>query len=202
MFHRLTAYPINAAEQEKYYITNVLKKPQHVNVCQFVCQVEQLNAYIAQMPCFYYSPNANASTKPENYPFLEAELGAHVLRMCPLAWQDKYNLDQKGMMPLDMRIFSLCWKLVNAYVPMRRASQMRNPRSLPSMERKGKNGQVLILRSAFPRKSNLKRIATCVRNMGVHIPLTQLVNVVSMRKMELKNLVSVPLRKAVRKTIP
>jgi hypothetical protein len=64
MFHLLTAFPINAAEQEKYYITNVLKKPQRINVCQFVRQVEQLNAYIAQMPCFYYSPNANASTKP------------------------------------------------------------------------------------------------------------------------------------------
>ncbi len=36
MFYLLTAFPINAAEQEKYYITNVLKKPQHVNVRQFV----------------------------------------------------------------------------------------------------------------------------------------------------------------------
>jgi hypothetical protein len=52
MFHLLTAFPINVAEQEKYYVTNVLKKPQHINICQFVCRVEQLNAYIAQMPCF------------------------------------------------------------------------------------------------------------------------------------------------------
>jgi hypothetical protein len=69
MFHLLTAFPINAAEQEKYYITNVLKKPQRINVRWFVRQVEQLNAYIAQMPCFYYSPQANASTKLENFPF-------------------------------------------------------------------------------------------------------------------------------------
>ncbi len=87
MFHLLTAFPINAAEQKKYYITNVLKKPQR-NIPQFVRRVEQLNAYIAQMPCFYYSPNANASTKLESVPFTEADLGAHVLRMCPLAWQD------------------------------------------------------------------------------------------------------------------
>jgi hypothetical protein len=86
MFHLLTAFPINAAEQEKYYISNVLKKPQRVNVCQFVRRVEQLNAYIAQMPCFYYSPNANASTKPEIIPFMEAELGSHVLRICPIQW--------------------------------------------------------------------------------------------------------------------
>ncbi len=32
MFHLLTTFPINAAEQEKHYITNVLKKPQRVNV--------------------------------------------------------------------------------------------------------------------------------------------------------------------------
>jgi hypothetical protein len=88
MFHLLTAFLINGAEQEKYYIANVLVKPQRINVRQFVRRVEQLNAYIAQMLCFYYSPNANASTKPKNVPFTEAELGAHVLRMCPLPWQD------------------------------------------------------------------------------------------------------------------
>ncbi len=55
------------------------------------------------MPCFYYSPNANASTKPKNVPFTEAELGAHVLRMCPLPWQDQYNLNEQGMTPMDMR---------------------------------------------------------------------------------------------------
>jgi hypothetical protein len=47
MFHLLTAFPINAAEQEKYYISNVIKKPQRINVRQFVHCVEQLNAYIA-----------------------------------------------------------------------------------------------------------------------------------------------------------
>jgi hypothetical protein len=102
MFHLLTAFPINVAEQEKYYISNVLKKSQCVNVRQFVRRVEQLNTYIAQMPCFYYSPHANASTKLKNVPFMEAELGAHVLHMCPLPWQDQYNMNKKGMMPMDM----------------------------------------------------------------------------------------------------
>jgi hypothetical protein len=104
MFHLLTAFPINAAEQEKYYILDVLKKPQRVNVHQFVRPVEQLNTYIAQMPCFFYSPNANASTKPENVLFTEAELGAHVLHMCPIQWQDQYNLNEKGMTPIDMHL--------------------------------------------------------------------------------------------------
>jgi hypothetical protein len=57
---------------------------------------------------FYYSPNANASTKPKNIPFTEAELGAHVLHMCPLQWQDQYNINEKGMTPMDVRLL-LTW---------------------------------------------------------------------------------------------
>jgi hypothetical protein len=35
---------------------------------------------------------------------MEAELGAHVLLMCPLQWQDQYNMNKKGMTPMDMRL--------------------------------------------------------------------------------------------------
>jgi hypothetical protein len=52
MFHLLTVFPKNAAEQEKYYLSNVLKKPQSVGIRQFVQRLEQLNAYIAQLPCW------------------------------------------------------------------------------------------------------------------------------------------------------
>jgi hypothetical protein len=55
------------------------------------------------MPCFYYSPNANARTKLENVPFMEAELGSHVLHMCPIQWQDS-TISKKGMTPMDMRL--------------------------------------------------------------------------------------------------
>jgi hypothetical protein len=57
MFHLLTVFPNNTAEQEKYYLSNVLKKPQRVGVHQFVQCVEQLNAYVVQLPCWYYSPS-------------------------------------------------------------------------------------------------------------------------------------------------
>ncbi len=92
LFHLLTMFTINVAEQEKYYITNVLNKPQRVNVRQFVWRVEMLIAYIVQMPCFYNSPSFNTTNKPKNVPFTEGELGSHVLRMCPIQWQDQYNL--------------------------------------------------------------------------------------------------------------
>jgi hypothetical protein len=51
MFHLLTVFPNNAAEQEKYYLSNMLKKPQRVGVHQFGQHVEQLNAYVLQLPC-------------------------------------------------------------------------------------------------------------------------------------------------------
>jgi hypothetical protein len=46
MFHLLSVFSNNAAEQEKYYLSNVLKKPQRAGVPQFVQCIEQLNAYV------------------------------------------------------------------------------------------------------------------------------------------------------------
>jgi hypothetical protein len=82
---------------------------------------------------------------------------------------------------------------------------LRNPTSLPTKARKGRNALVPILRSGFPRKSalsSLRSIANYARSMGVHIPHTTHVNVIGFRRTEQKNLVSVPLRKVERKTIP
>jgi hypothetical protein len=79
MFHHLTVFPNNVAEQERYYITNVLKQPQRVSIRQFVQRVEQLNSYISQLPCWYYSPSVNANTIPMNVPFAEADLLSHIL---------------------------------------------------------------------------------------------------------------------------
>jgi hypothetical protein len=81
-FNLLAMFPNNAAEQERYKITNILRKPQHGSVCQFVQHVEQLNSNIAQLPCWFYSPSAKPSTISMNVPFAEADLASHVLWMC------------------------------------------------------------------------------------------------------------------------
>jgi len=91
MFHLLTVFPNNVAEQERYYIMNVLKKPQCVSIHQFVQHVEQLNSYISQLPCWYYSPNVKIMTFPMNVSFAKADLASHVLQMCPYTWQDQYK---------------------------------------------------------------------------------------------------------------
>jgi hypothetical protein len=96
MFHLLTAFPNNAAEQKRYYISNMLKKPQRVSVHQFVQCMEQLNAYIAQLPFWFYSPSVKPGMTPANVPFTKADLASHVLWMCLLMWQDKFNLHGLG----------------------------------------------------------------------------------------------------------
>jgi hypothetical protein len=86
MFHLLTIFPINAAEQEKYYITNVLKKPQDVNVCQFICQAEQLNAYITQMPCFFLSPKRMLRTEHSSPPSSPISTCPKLDDLLPITW--------------------------------------------------------------------------------------------------------------------
>ncbi len=112
MFHLLTVFPNNAAEQEKYYLSNVLKKPHRVGICQLVQRVEQLNAYVAQLPCWYYSPSYNAGMTPAYVPFTEAYLASHFLRMCPHQWQDQYNLQERSMTPMDMRSLQASLKAI------------------------------------------------------------------------------------------
>ncbi len=131
MFHLLIMFPNNAAEQERYYITNVLKKPQRVSIHQFVQRVEQLNSFILQLPCWYYSPSIKANMIPMNVPFAEADLASHVLRMCPYAWQDQYNLHEKGGTPVDM-----CSLLQSLEAIERVCGQERSEKSNPSRDEK------------------------------------------------------------------
>jgi hypothetical protein len=112
MFYLLTVFPKHAAEQEKYYLSNVLKKPQRVDLRQFVQCVEQLNANIAQLPCCYYSPSYNAGMMPTNVPFSEADPASHDPQMCLHQWQDYCNLQEKGMTPMDMRSLQASLKAI------------------------------------------------------------------------------------------
>jgi hypothetical protein len=85
------------------------------------------------MPCFYYNPNANASTKPENVPFTEAELGSHVLRMCPLQRQDEYNMNKKGMMPMAMHLLLTSLEVIEHVCTYEKGKP--DPRNLPTRTR-------------------------------------------------------------------
>jgi hypothetical protein len=171
MFHLLTAFPINAAEQEKYYISNVLKKPQCINVCQFIHCVEQLIAYISQMPYFYYSPNPNASTKPESVPFTEAELGAHVLHMCSIQWQDQYNMNEKGMTPMDMRLLLTSLEAIECFCTYEKGELDSYKKSAKSSNKskKGKKCPGTNCLARVPKKVRFEEHCNlCKKHGGTH----------------------------------
>ena len=91
---------------------NVLKKPHHVSIRQIMQHVEQLNSYISQLPCWYYSPSAKAGMIPMNVAFPEADLASRVLRMCPHTWQDQFNLHKKGLNPMNMHSLLQCLEVI------------------------------------------------------------------------------------------
>lgn len=92
-FHLLTVFRTDAAERQKIYISNTLKKPQRVQVRYFFQRVEQLNGYLRHLPCLYNSPYASPVTSSV-MPFDDAELANLLLRMCPDTWQNSYDLTQ------------------------------------------------------------------------------------------------------------
>ena len=99
MFH------FDVGEALKYYITNMLKKPNWVLIHHFFVQVEQLNSYLETLPCLYYSPKANQATK-KVLPLDDVDLATHLLCMCPIKWQTQYNLT-KNMTPVSTRALLL-----------------------------------------------------------------------------------------------
>ena len=94
MFHLQLVFKNDAGETLKYYITNTLRKPNRVPISQFLVRVEQLNSYLDNLPCLYFSASANQATKIIK-PLDNSDLATHLLRMCPAKWQTQYDLTEK-----------------------------------------------------------------------------------------------------------
>jgi hypothetical protein len=51
IFHLLAVFRNDAAETQRYYISNGLKKPNQVPIRQFIQHMQQLNAFLNLLPC-------------------------------------------------------------------------------------------------------------------------------------------------------
>ena len=89
-FHLLTVFPLDTAEQERYYINVHLKKHTRVLIRHFVARILQLNSYLGTLPGVYDSPKAIGKTK-RTTPFDEVDLAQLILKMCPMEWQNQPN---------------------------------------------------------------------------------------------------------------
>jgi hypothetical protein len=90
--HKLTIFPADAAEKQRYYIQQTTKKPQRVTVRQFVSPMGVLNDYLAYLPTVFDLLMAVAGTKKMNVPFDEADLAGIVLNLVPSSWVNHYNM--------------------------------------------------------------------------------------------------------------
>ncbi len=99
--HLQTVFRTDAAEQERFYISNGLKKPNRVPIRDFVQRIQRLNGYVELLPCLFYSSKAAKSTKVCG-PFDDADLASHILRMVPRNWQDQYELSG-ALVPQSVR---------------------------------------------------------------------------------------------------
>lgn len=84
--HLLMLFSHDAAEAQRYYISNGLKKPNRVHIRQFMQHDQQLNGYFNLLLCFFNSNCAVKLTKRVG-PFVDANLVSHILHKCPRTWQ-------------------------------------------------------------------------------------------------------------------
>jgi hypothetical protein len=117
------------------------------------------------MPCFYYSPHANASTNPKNIPFTEAELGAHVLCMCPLQWQDQHNMNKKGMMLMDMHSLLTLLEAIKCICTYKKGKSESSKKS-SKKDKKGKKHPGTNSMARVPKKVRFEKHCNLCKKHG------------------------------------
>jgi hypothetical protein len=167
MFHLLTVFP---AEQKKYYLSNVLKEPQRVGIRQFIQRVEQLNTYVAQLPCWYYSPSYNAGMMLANVPFSEADLASHIL--WTHQWQDQYNLQEKGMTSMDMRSLQASLEAIKRVCIPETSHAPSSKKASHKNEARSKQPSNGAIKQAHKKVHFEKSCKLCKKHGGVHITHT------------------------------
>ena len=82
--HKLTVFSADTAERQRFYIQQVVRKPQRATVRQHILQMGVLNEYAKHLPTLKDSSKAVPRTKRGNIPFDKADLAAIVLSSVPM----------------------------------------------------------------------------------------------------------------------
>jgi hypothetical protein len=91
--HKLTVFSADAAERQRLYIQQALRKPQRATVRQHILQKGVLNDYVKHLPTLKDSSKSVLTMKKGNIPFSKADLAAIVLSPVLMSWQNQYNLN-------------------------------------------------------------------------------------------------------------
>jgi hypothetical protein len=108
------------------------------------------------------------SAVPKNVLFTEAELGCHVLRMCPIQWQDQYNLNKKGMTPMDLRLLLTSLEAIGHVFTQKKAN-LESSKKASHKGKKGKKNPGTKSTSRVPKKVCFKKHCDlCKKHGGVY----------------------------------
>jgi hypothetical protein len=91
--YKLTVFSADAAEKQRFYIQQAVRKPQRATVRQHISQMGVLNDYVRHLPTLKDSSKAVPTMRKGNISFGKADLAAIVLSSVPMSWQNQYNLN-------------------------------------------------------------------------------------------------------------
>ena len=161
----------DAGECQKYYLSNVLKKPQRVMVRYFFQHVAQLNNYLAHLPCIYDSLQVSTTTETV-IPFSEGTLETHLLQMCPLSWQDQYSLVMKAVPKNHSELLTIlknikeCKKQVSQKAAKEQSGRANGKNNKKAAKQKGMQSP----NNCIPKKAcRKKHWALCKQHGGAHM---------------------------------
>ncbi len=174
--HKLTVFPADAAEKQRYYMQQMIKKPQRVMVHQFVSHMGILNNYLAYLPMVFDSLMAIAGTKKMNVLFDKADLARIVLNLVPSSWVNQYNM-MDSMLPKNPRA------LLNNLEAIKRVMDKKHNASLKAKAKEANTASAAIKGSSkkhptsgssgelrVPKKARLSKFCQhCKAKGGPHL---------------------------------
>ncbi len=140
--HKLTIFSCDAAELQRYYMQQHVRKPQRVTVQVFVSCMGLLSDYLAYLPTVKDSSMAVEDTKKGNVPFNEADLAGIVLKAVPTSWVSQYSLTHSTL-PKSPRLL---------LPDLENIKRMMNEKCAESAKARGKDGTALAGAKSSPKK--------------------------------------------------
>jgi hypothetical protein len=162
--HLQTVFRTDAAEQEQFYISNGLKKPNKVPIRDFMQRIQHLNGYLDLLPCLFYSSKAAKSTKVCGT-FDDEDLASHILRMVPRNWQDQYELS-RALVPQSVReLLEVLERIKKAY-PTNKVGE--GPKNAAKSSNSSKKKMVSFSECIPKRHRTEKHCSLCKKHGGAH----------------------------------
>ncbi len=79
-----------------------------------------------------------------------------MLCMCPIQWQDQYNLNKKGMMPMDMHLLLISLEAIECVCTFEKGKSESSEKS-SHKSKKGKKGPGTKATISVPKKVRFEK---------------------------------------------